>query len=60
MSDEDGHQFIENGCCWNCGMQMRYYLEIKAASREQPERQDLKDRAKCFAQTVANEETVKK
>ena len=33
-------------CNW-CQMKYGYYLDIKRASREQPERQDLKDWMKC-------------
>jgi len=33
-------------CKW-CQMKYGYYLDIKNASREQPEREDLKDWMKC-------------
>lgn len=46
--NEYGHRWLSNGRCWYCGMKTSTYSEIKQASREQPERQDLKDMMKCI------------
>ena len=49
MIEENGHEWDGGGNnrCHFCQMKHNYYLDIKRASKEQPERQDLKDWVKC-------------
>lgn len=49
MIEENGHRWggYSPLRCHYCGMKYPYYLDIKRASKEQPERQDLKDWMKC-------------
>ena len=52
--EENGHKWIiREGAtlgycrCVNCQMKYEYYLQIKRASEEQPDREDLKEWMKC-------------
>jgi len=56
MIKENGHEWDAESFslanqkyvrCNFCQMKYGYYLDIKKASKEQPERQDLKDWLKC-------------
>lgn len=46
----NGHRWNErgaNGRCVRCQMKYGYYLDIKRALEEQPERDDLRELIKC-------------
>ena len=49
MIKENGHEWdgFGNNRCHYCSMKFNYYCDIKRASKEQPERQDLKEWMKC-------------
>ena len=50
MIEENGHIWEEsnsNSRCQKCQMKFGYYLDIKHASEQQPEREDLKEWMKC-------------
>lgn len=42
----DGHKFF-GGRCWHCGIKFTYYADILQAIQKQPNRNDLKEFAKC-------------
>jgi len=60
MSDvieENGHRWLNASPysrCVYCQMKYGYYLEIKKASEQQPERDDLKEWLKCPRKKVEN------
>jgi len=49
MIEENGHKwnFKFGERCINCQMKYSYYLDIKRASKEQPDRKDLKEWMEC-------------
>ena len=54
MLEEKGHQWrtgLGSARCIHCQMRYSYYLEIKRASRQQPERDDLTAWMKCDGST---------
>jgi len=56
--EENGHRWVftsrgfdPNTRCVYCQMRYNYYLDIKKASEQQPEREDLKEWLKCKGKT---------
>lgn len=50
MIEENGHIWESANHlarCIKCQMKLGYYLEIKHASKQQPDREDLKEWMKC-------------
>lgn len=50
MIEENGHKWSigsSNDRCVHCQMKYGYYRDIKRASHEQPERDDLKEWMQC-------------
>ena len=50
MIEENGHRWFEGSTddrCMRCQMKYGYYLDIKKALKEQPERNDLRELIKC-------------
>ena len=50
MIEENGHRWFEGSTddrCVRCMIKYGYYLDIKKALKEQPERDDLRELVKC-------------